>query len=103
MIARTWRGWTSAADADRYLEYLEGTGLREYRDTPGNRGATALRRIVGDRAEFLLISFWDSEKAVREFAGKDPERAVFYPADSEFLVDREDFVTHFEVVHREVP
>jgi hypothetical protein len=23
MIARTWRGWTSAADADRHVDYFE--------------------------------------------------------------------------------
>lgn len=38
MIARVWRGWTAASDADRYLDYLEETGLREYRATAGNRG-----------------------------------------------------------------
>jgi len=33
MIARTWRGVTRAADADRYLEYLQATGFPAYRDT----------------------------------------------------------------------
>ena len=60
MIARTWRGATRAQDADRYLEYLNATGLREYRETPGNQGVLALRRLDGDRAEFLLITLWDS-------------------------------------------
>jgi hypothetical protein len=53
MIARTWRGWTSAEDADPYVDYLHETGLKEYRETPGNRGAWILRRIEGDRAEFV--------------------------------------------------
>lgn len=100
MIVRTWRGATRAADAERYLEYLERTGLSEYRATPGNRGALALRRIDGDRAEFLLITFWDSDEAVRNFAGAHPDRAVFYPEDDRFLVDRDDHVTHFDLVWR---
>ena len=29
MIARIWRGWTSSADADDYLEYVERTGMAE--------------------------------------------------------------------------
>ena len=49
LIARTWWGTTRAADADRYLAYLQRTGLREYRNTAGNRGALALRRVEDGR------------------------------------------------------
>ena len=100
MIARTWRGAVRAADADRYLDYLNATGFPGYRETPGNRGVLALRRLVGDRAEFLLVSLWESEEAIRQFAGDDPGRAVFYPEDDRFLLERDDRVHHFEVVHR---
>ncbi len=61
MIARTWAGATRAADADAYLRYLHATGLSAYRATPGNRGVMALRRITEDRAEFLLVTLWESE------------------------------------------
>jgi heme-degrading monooxygenase HmoA len=98
MIARTWRGWTSAADADTYVDYLHETGLKEYRETPGNRGAWILRRIEGERAEFVTLTFWDDMEAVRRFAGEQPERAVYYPEDERFLVDREDTVSHFELI-----
>ncbi len=98
MIARTWRGWTSAADADAYFAYLERTGLRAYRETPGNAGVYTLRRIREGRAEFLLVSLWESWDAIRAFAGDTPERAVFYPEDDRFLVDRELHVDHYEVV-----
>jgi heme-degrading monooxygenase HmoA len=100
VIARTWAGTTRAADADAYLEYLHATGLAAYRATPGNRGALALRRIEGDRAEFLLLTLWDSEDAIRRFAGDDIGRAVFYPEDDRFLVARDEQVTHYEVVYR---
>ncbi len=32
-----------------------------YRSTPGNKGAYALRRIEGDTAHFLMVTFWESE------------------------------------------
>jgi heme-degrading monooxygenase HmoA len=99
MIARTWRGATRAADADRYLAYLHRTGLSAYQGTPGNAGVLALRRIVGDRAEFLLVSLWESWDSVRAFAGDELGRAVFYPEDDVFLVDRDLHVDHFEVVY----
>lgn len=102
MIARSWRGATRAADADAYLEYLHATGLSEYRSTPGNRGVIALRRTVDGKAEFLLVSFWESMDAVRGFAGDDVERAVFYPEDDRFLVERDLHVTHYDVVYEDV-
>ena len=71
MIARIWRGVTEAAQADQYLDYLQATGIPEYRATPGNQGAWMLRRIVADRAEFITLTFWDSLDAVRAFAGDD--------------------------------
>lgn len=100
MIARTWRGSVRADDAESYLDYLRQTGLASYAATPGNLGAVTLRRIIDGRAEFLLISFWESEEAIRGFAGDDPERAVFYPEDERFLIERDERVHHFEVVHR---
>ncbi len=99
MIARTWRGSVRADDAERYLDYLRGTGLAGFAATRGNRGALALRRIIDGRAEYLVISFWESEAAIRGFAGDDPQRAVFYPEDERFLVERDEHVNHFEVVH----
>jgi len=98
MIARVWRGATRAEDADAYVRYLERTGLKDYRDTPGNLGAYVLWRVVGDRAEFLTLSLWESRDAVRGFAGDDIDRAVFYPEDDRFLIDRDLTVAHFEVV-----
>ena len=100
MIARTWRGATKAEDGEAYVEYLHKTGIAEYQDTPGNQGVLALRRTVGDKAEFLLVTLWKSEEAVRRFAGDDPDKAVFYPEDDRFLVDRDDHVNHYEVVYR---
>jgi heme-degrading monooxygenase HmoA len=98
MIARTWQGATRAADADAYVAYLDKTGFAEYRATPGNLGLLALRRTVGERAEFLLVTLWESMEAVKRFAGDDPARAVFYPDDDRFLVARDRHVTHYEVV-----
>lgn len=98
MIARIWSGATKADDADAYLDYLHRTGLAEYALTPGHRRTITMRRIADGRAEFLLVTLWDSLDAVRAFAGDDLERAVFYPEDDRFLVARDERVTHFDVV-----
>lgn len=98
MIARIWRGATRAEDADTYVKYLDETGFTEYRATPGNLGVLALRRVVDGRAEHLLLTLWESEEAIRRFAGDDIERAVFYPEDERFLIEKDDRVNHFDVV-----
>jgi heme-degrading monooxygenase HmoA len=97
MIARIWRGWTTADDASAYIDYLQESGIAAYRSTPGNRAAWILHRRTGDRTEFITLSFWDSLDAVRSFAGTDIEQAVFYAKDDRFLVDREERVQHFEI------
>jgi heme-degrading monooxygenase HmoA len=96
MIARIWRGVTSAEKAEQYLEYLMETGLKDYRAIPGNRGVQVLRRTYEDKTEFLLLSLWESYEAIRAFAGEDPEQAVYYPKDKEFLLELEPKVTHYE-------
>jgi heme-degrading monooxygenase HmoA len=97
MIARTWRGWTRADDADAYADYVAATGLAAYRATPGNRGAWVLTRVDGDRAEILAVSLWDDLGAIRAFAGDDLDRAVFYPEDDRYLVAREMTALHWAV------
>jgi heme-degrading monooxygenase HmoA len=99
MVARTWRGATRAEDAERYLEYLHQSGLAAFQETPGNRGATVLRRVAAGRAEFVVVSLWESAEAIRSFAGADIGRAVFFPEDDRYLVERDLHVDHFDVVY----
>jgi heme-degrading monooxygenase HmoA len=71
MIARVWRGETRAEDAQAYAEYMGGSGGQALADTPGNRGVYILRRIVGDTAEFVMLSLWESEDVIHAFAGNE--------------------------------
>jgi heme-degrading monooxygenase HmoA len=97
MVARTWRGWTRAADIERYVEYVRETGVEGLAGTDGNRGVYIFTRVGGDRAEIVVTSLWDSLEAVRAFAGDEIERAVFYAEDDAFLVDREWTCRHYDV------
>ena len=98
VIARTWRGAVRAEDAEEYAEYIRGTGLAAYVATPGNRGAWLMYRVDGARAEVLTISLWDSLGVIRAFAGDEIGRAVFYPEDDRYLVERDLEARHWEVV-----
>jgi len=98
MIARTWHGVTLLAKADEYLAYLHRTGIPDYRATQGNQGVYVLRRLDGNQAHFLLISFWDSMASIDKFAGEDVEKPRYYPEDADYLLELEPNVTHYEVV-----
>jgi heme-degrading monooxygenase HmoA len=97
VIARIWRGVVRSEDAAEYVEYVRQTGIEHYRSTPGNAGAWTLHRPNGELTEIVTFSLWESMDAVRAFAGDDPSRAVYYPEDDRFLVERGPTVDHFEV------
>jgi heme-degrading monooxygenase HmoA len=103
MIARIWRGITMADKADAYIAYLNRTGLKDYADTPGNRGITVLRRVQGEHSEIVVISLWESMDAVHAFTGENPERSVYYPEDEEYLLEMEPLVRHYEVAEQMMP
>src|SRR5918998_6317967 len=89
MIARTWKGAVRREDGDEYTEYMRKTGMLGYTQTPGNLATLMLRRDVGDRCEFLMFTLWKSIESVEAFAGEDPEKAIFYPKDDAFLIERD--------------
>jgi heme-degrading monooxygenase HmoA len=98
MIARIWTGATRTDDADAYAQYMHQVALSGYTDITGNRAVLMLRRRRDDdRTEFTMITVWDSLESIIAFAGPDPERAVFYPRDEQFLVERDLTVQHHDL------
>jgi heme-degrading monooxygenase HmoA len=101
-IARVWHGIVPVEKADGYAAYLTDSdlGVSAYQAIAGNRGVALLKRIEGKQVHFLLVSFWDSEEAIREYTGPDIERARYFRYDLECLVDPEQKVAHYEVLNR---
>ena len=99
MIARSWHGRVPSSKAEAYYAYLLRTGLSDYRTTPGNGGVYVFRRNEGAITHYLLTTLWESYDAIRAFAGSDYERARYYPEDDDYLLDREPFVTHYDVLN----
>ena len=64
----------------------------------GHRGAYLLRRLRGERVEFVTVTLFDDLDAVRAFAGHDYEAAVVPPAARELLDEFDDRSAHFEVL-----
>jgi heme-degrading monooxygenase HmoA len=97
-VARMWRGEVPLARADEYETYLQAEGLAKLRAIRGNRGVQMFRRTVGDREEFVVISYWPDEDTIRAYAGDDVLRARLMPRDPEFLIDPDTHVRHYRIV-----
>jgi len=99
MIARIWHGKTITEKADAYMkEYFLQTGLADYQETKGNQGVIVLRKDENGQADFLMITLWESEAAIRKFAGDDINKARYYPEDKKYFDEMEPNVTHYEVL-----
>ena len=99
MIMRMCHGVTLESKSDNYFDYMMKTGVEMYRSLKGNQGVYVLRRIYDRKAEFPLLSLWDSFNPIGHFAGPDIEKAVYcFPEDDEFLLEPEPCVKHYEVL-----
>src|ERR1700732_71467 len=100
MTTRIWHGATPAIKSDEYLNLMRPIAIPDYRSTPGNKGAYALRRMEGDTAHFLMVTFWASEETIRAFAGDDISLAKYYDFDKDFLLELETCSTHYEMYEK---
>ena len=97
MITRIWHGRTSRHKADAYASFLAARAIPDYRSVPGNISAHVLRRDESEITHFLTVTFWESEDAIRGFAGDDLLTARYYDEDRHFLLEFEPQVQHFLV------
>jgi heme-degrading monooxygenase HmoA len=98
MIARHWRGWTTARNADAYETVLKNTVLPGLKAIQGYRGGYVLRREVENQeVEFVVVNLFESLDAVKRFAGPDFAVAVFEPEARRLLSRVEPLAAHYEV------
>ena len=104
MIARLWRGYAATAEnADRYQDFLQSQFLPSAHTIEGYRGATVLRRVVGNEIEFLTITRFETLDAIRAFAGEDAEAAHVAPYARTLLSHFDARCQHFEIVVEDTP
>jgi hypothetical protein len=97
MIARIWHGMVPLSKADEYLKLMQTIAVPDYRATRGNRGAWCLHRSEGDVTHFEMLTFWDDSDAIKLFAGNDYSLAKYYDFDSDYLIEMEARVRHYDV------
>src|SRR5882724_5543711 len=97
MIARIWHGMVPISKGEEYLDLMRRIALPDYLATQGNRGAWCLHRTEGDVTHFEMLTFWDDADAIKRFAGDDFSMAKYYEFDSDYLIEKEAGVRHYEV------
>jgi heme-degrading monooxygenase HmoA len=98
MVVRIWHGRTALALGDEYGAFLTERAIPDYRAIAGNVDVTILRRDDLDVSHFLTVTRWESEDAIRAFAGEEVLKAKYYPEDKDFLLEFEPEVQHFTIV-----
>ena len=100
MIARVWHGRVPKEKAGEYLRLMREVALPDYKSVSGNAGAYVLQREERQVVLFTMLTFWDSEEAIRAFAGKEIARAKYYDFDKDFLLEMDAEVEHYQVFDR---
>ena len=99
MIARTWRGTATIANAETYYRHFTTKVAPHLKDIAGHQGAYLLRREANGEVEFLAVTLWDSIETIKKFAGQDPDVAIVEPEGRAALSAFDDFARHYEVAY----
>jgi hypothetical protein len=70
---------------------------------PAFKGASIVRRNVGNEIEFTTITRFESVQAIKRFAGEDYEVAHVAPRAWELLARFEPHCVHFDLVIETTP
>ncbi|MEP7288270.1 MAG: antibiotic biosynthesis monooxygenase [Chloroflexota bacterium] len=97
MIARVWRGWTKAENANAYEKLLQEVIYPGLQEIEGYRGGYILRQDHNDESEFVTVNLFESLDAVKAFAGADYETPMFEPEARQLLSKVEPIARHYDV------
>lgn len=99
MIVRVWHSRAPLADPSGYPRFFLNTVLPKLQRIEGFAGATLLRQHRAHDIEYVVESRWTSMDAIRVFAGANIDRAVVEPEAQAVLIDFDQRVVHYEIVH----
>ncbi|MHC1782021.1 MAG: antibiotic biosynthesis monooxygenase [Anaerolineaceae bacterium] len=74
------------------------TAIPDYHYVAGNLDVKVFERRDGGVTHFIMLTYWENYDVIRSFAGKDINKAKYYPEDKDFLLEFEPTVEHYEVV-----
>ena len=98
MISRHWCGLAKPPRADDYVQHLRAEIFPKLLKIPGFIDAWILRRDVQRGVEFLIVTNWESIRAIEQFAGRDSEIAVVPEKVQNMMLEYDRRARHYEVL-----
>ncbi len=98
-IMRLWHGEVTIEKADEYEKFMIERAAPDYSSVEGLLKLYFQRKNEEETAHFLLVTLWDSIESVKKFAGDNPEIAKYYTEDDNFLLEKEKYVSMYEVFY----
>ncbi len=98
-IMRLWHGEVTIEKADEYEKFMIERAAPDYSSVEGLLKLYFQRKNEEEIAHFLLVTLWDSIESVKKFAGDNPEIAKYYTEDDNFLLEKEKYVSMYEVFY----
>jgi len=97
VIARMWKAKATKQGARAYARHFADHVVPELKRIAGYKRAVLLEELNAEQPELIVISWWESEDAVRAFAGADVGRAVVAEEAKRVLVSFDTDVRHYSV------
>jgi len=98
-IMRLWHGEVAIDKADEYEKFMIDKAAPDYASVAGLLKLYFQRRNENTIAHFLFVTIWDSLESIKKFAGAEPELAKYYPEDDNFLLEKEQYTSLYEVFY----
>jgi heme-degrading monooxygenase HmoA len=101
MAARIWKGYTSAANADAYEQFLKTEFLPyiEKKNIPGYKKFQLLKKQEGDETAFITIMWFTSLEKIKQFAGENYEQSIVHPKAQALLSRYDKTASHYEMAY----
>lgn len=100
MIAKICQRVISTGMADQYLEYVHRCIIPVYQQARGNVGLFVMKESRGELVYFLLLSFWDSDKALASFTKVHLDMMKPSAEEKDLLIAFESTAKSYKVICR---
>ncbi len=100
-ILRLWHGEVSLEKADEYQQFMIDKAVPDYSSVAGLLNLSFTRKDEKTKSHFLLVTLWDTIESVKKFAGEQPEIAKYYEEDDNFLLEKEKYVSNYNVFYQQ--
>lgn len=97
-IIRTWKARTTIGLEQQYIQQVKQVVLPYLRTFSGYNGSYFSKQEAAGEIEILVITLWDSEEAVKNFAGDEATHAYMPPEIAQTLLSYDESSEHYDVI-----